>query len=561
MDRGRNLLRVRIAKDPGGPRRNPRPSAGAGRRLAAVPVVFFGLFFAYPLVRVVMHSLSLDGRLDLSPFLEILTRGSLRRAAWFTVWQAAASTLAALVFALPGAYILARYRFFGRNLVWAASAAPFVLPTVVVGAAYLALLGPGGPFGVDLRYTVWAILIAHVFFNYGVVVRMVGSFWELIDPRLEEAARVLGAGRLRAFLAVTLPLLLPPIAAASSIVFLFTFTSFGVVLILGGFGYSTIEVAVWREATVNLDLAASAALAVVQLAGVGAALWAYARLQQRHARRLPLRPGGRAARRPDTLRKRLAVGAVLASMALYLGAPVAALVWRSLSTGSGPGLDHYAALVRGGLPFVDPGGAVVNSLWFAAAAVVPAVAVGLASAVVIVRRPGRIGARLDTFLMLPLGTSAVTIGFGFLVAFGWPVDIRTSAWLIPLAHSVVAAPFVIRTAAPVLRSVSPRLKEAAAVLGASPRRVFREVELPMVRRAALVGAGFAAAVSLGEFGATAFLVRPARPTIPTAVFRLLGQPGAAAFGQAMALSTVLLVLTTVIIMSIDRCRMDGLGEF
>ena len=544
MDRGRSLLKN-----------------GTGRWLVAVPIVFFGLAFAYPLVRVVLRSLTLDGGLDLSPFVEIATKGSLRRAAWFTVWQATASTAATLVFALPGAYVLARYSFFGRRLLRAAVTVPFVLPTVVVGAAYLALLGPGGPIGVDLRQTAWAILIAHVFFNYAVVVRMVGSFWELLDPRLEEAARALGANRVQAFLRVTLPLVLPSIAAAASIVFLFTFTSFGVVLILGGFNYATIEVAVWREATINLDLAASAALALVQMAGVATALWAYTRLQRRHARRLPLRSSRTVARRPTTAGQYLMVGTTVASMVLYLGAPIGSLVWRSLATSSGPGVDHFASLVRGTTPFVDPAEAIVNSLWFAAAAVVPAVAAGLASAVVIARRPGRMGARLDTFLMLPLGTSAVTIGFGFLVAFDWPVDLRTSVWLIPLAHSVVAAPFVIRTVTPVLRSVQPRLREAAAVLGASPRRVFREVELPIISRAALVGAGFAAAVSLGEFGATAFLIRPGRPTIPTAIFRLLGQPGAANLGQALALSTVLMVLTTVIIMAIDRYQVAGLGEF
>ncbi len=544
MDRGRSLLK-----------------SGAGRWLVAVPLVFFGLFFVYPLVRVVLRSLTLDGSLDLSPFVEIATKGSLRRAAWFTVWQATVSTAATLLFALPGAYVLSRYSFFGRKLLRAAVTVPFVLPTVVVGTAYLALLGPGGPLGMDLRQTAWAILIAHVFFNYAVVVRIVGSFWELLDPRLEEAARALGANRVQAFLTVTLPLLLPSIAAAASIVFLFTFTSFGVVLILGGFSYATIEVAVWREATINLDLAASAALALVQMAGVATALWAYTRLQRRHARRLPLRSSRTVARRPATPGQYLVVGTTVASMVLYLGAPIGTLVWRSLSTSSGPGVDHFASLARGATPFVDPAEAIVNSLWFAVAAVVPAVAAGLASAVVIARRPGRMGARLDTFLMLPLGTSAVTIGFGFLVAFDWPVDLRTSVWLIPLAHAVVAAPFVIRTVTPVLRSVQPRLREAASVLGASPRRVFREVELPIISRAALVGAGFAAAVSLGEFGATAFLIRPGRPTIPTAIFRLLGQPGAANLGQALALSTVLMVLTTVIIMTIDRYRVAGLGEF
>lgn len=544
MDRGRSLLRY-----------------GAGRWLVAVPLVFFGLFFVYPLVRVVLRSLTLDGNLDLSPFVEIATKGSLRRAAWFTVWQATVSTAATLLFALPGAYVLSRYSFLGRKLLRAAVTVPFVLPTVVVGTAYLALLGPGGPLGMDLRQTAWAILIAHVFFNYAVVVRIVGSFWELLDPRLEEAARALGANRVQAFLTVTLPLLLPSIAAAASIVFLFTFTSFGVVLILGGFSYATIEVAVWREATINLDLAASAALALVQMAGVATALWAYTRLQRRHARRLPLRSSRTVARRPATPGQYLMVGTTVASMVLYLGAPIGTLVWRSLATSSGPGVDHFASLARGATPFVDPAEAIINSLWFAAAAVVPAVAAGLASAVVIARRPGRMGARLDTFLMLPLGTSAVTIGFGFLVAFDWPVDLRTSVWLIPLAHAVVAAPFVIRTVTPVLRSVQPRLREAASVLGASPRRVFREVELPIISRAALVGAGFAAAVSLGEFGATAFLIRPGRPTIPTAIFRLLGQPGAANLGQALALSTVLMVLTTVIIMAIDRYRVAGLGEF
>ncbi len=535
--------------------------AGSARWLLAIPAVFFGLFFAYPLVRVVLRSLTLDGGLDLSPFVEIATKGSLRRAAWFTVWQATISTLATLLFALPGAYVVARYRFAARRLVRAAVTVPFVLPTVVVGTAFLVLLGPSGPLGVDLRQTVWAILAAHVFFNYAVVVRVVGSFWELIDPKLEEAARMLGATKARTFATVTLPLLLPSIAAAASIVFLFTFTSFGVVLILGGFGYATIEVAVWREATINLDLAASAALAVVQLVGIAAVLSVYSRLQQRHARRLPLRPAGGVARRPSTPGERLVVAGALASMVLYLGAPIITLVARSLSTSSGLGLSHYTGLFQSGAGPVAPTEAILNSVWFAAAAMVPSLVVGLAAAVVISRRSGRAGARLDTLLMLPLGTSAVTVGFGFLVAFGWPVDLRTSAWLIPVAHSVVAVPFVIRTVTPVLRSVQPRLLEAASILGASPRRVFQEIELPIIRRAALVGAGFAAAVSLGEFGATAFLIRPDRPTIPTAIFRLLGQPGAATLGQAMALSVILMILTTLIIMTVERQRMEGAGDF
>ena len=536
-------------------------SAPPLRLLAVLPILFFAVFFVYPLVAIVVASFTLDGSIDLSAFLEVASKGSLRRAAWFTLWQAAASTLLTLVFALPGAYVLARYQFRGRRFIDAAVTVPFVLPTVVVGAAYLALLGPSGPLGIDLRQTAWAILIAHVFFNYAVVVRTVGSFWRLLDPKLEEAARVLGATRWQAFRRTTLPLLAPSIAAASSIVFLFTFTSFGVVLILGGFSFATIEVAVWREATINLDLAVSAALALVQLVGVGLALVAYSRFQQRRSLGLSLKRSVATARRPRTRAQRTTLCAVLASMIVYLGAPVAVLVWRSIRTPNGLGLDHFARLISGGVGFVNPAQAVANSLWFAVIATVLATTVGLSAAVAISRRPGKAGAGLDTLLMLPLGTSAVTIGLGFLVAFDWPVDIRTSPWLIPIAHALVAVPFVVRTATPVLRSVRVRLREAAGVLGASPRQVFREIDLPIVARATLIGAGFAFAVSLGEFGATAFLVRPDRPTIPTAIFRLLGQPGATTFGQAMALSTVLMVLTTVVIMSIDRYRVAGLGEF
>ena len=101
-----------------------------------------------------------------------------------------------MLVALPGAYVLARYEFPGRRVVRALVTVPFVLPTVVVGSAFVGLLGPGGPLaGLGLDQTVWAILVAHVFFNYAVVVRTVGGLWSHLDPRQEEAARMLGASR------------------------------------------------------------------------------------------------------------------------------------------------------------------------------------------------------------------------------------------------------------------------------------------------------------------------------------------------------------------------------
>ncbi len=175
------------------------------------------------------------------------------------------------------------------------------------------------------------------------------------------------------------------------------------------------------------------------------------------------------------------------------------------------------------------------------------------------------GARwLDLALMIPLGVSAVTVGFGFLIALDHPpLDFRDSLWLVPLAHALVAVPFVIRAMVPALRSIDPSVRDAAAVLGASPSRAWIEVDLPIVSRAATTAAGFAFAVSLGEFGATAFLyaTRTDWPTLPIAIYRFLGQPGPENFGAAMALSTILMLLTVVVVLLIDRLRVGSVGEF
>lgn len=536
----------------------------AGRLLlVAVPLVFLGFLFVYPLGSILLTSLVPEGRLDTSGFAAVATRPSLRGAAWFTLWQAVVSTVLTVAAALPAAYVFARYQFPGKRLLRAAITVPFVLPTVVVASAFLALLGPTGPLGVDLRHTVWAILLAHVFFNYAVVVRTVGGLWAHLDPSLEEAARMLGANRWQVFRRVTVPLLRPALAAAASIVFLFTFSSFGVVLILGGLRYRTLEVEIWRQTMAFLDLPLAGALAVVQLVAIGLLLAVYSRYQEQRAVEQRLRPVREAARRPAGARERLFVGTTLGVTALFLGAPLAVLVERSLRGPGGWTTAFYGELFaeRTTALFVPPFEAIRNSLQFAVTAMVIALVVGMLAAVVVAYRRGTVSRTFDVLLMLPLGTSAVTIGLGFLLAFDWPVDLRTSAALIPLAHSLVAIPFVVRTAVPVLRSVQRRLREAAAVLGAPPARAWREVDLPLASRAALVGAGFAFAVSLGEFGATAFVARPDTPTLPVAIFRLLGQPGALNFGQAMAMSTVLMVLTAASIFLIERFRIGELGEF
>jgi thiamine transport system permease protein len=505
--------------------------------VAAIPALFIGYFFLYPVARIVALGLS-----GLGEGIDPSSR--LPRVAWFTLWQAVVSTVLTILAAAPLTWAVSSYRFPGRRLATALVTVPFVLPTVVVGTAFLAL---------GWRDSVWAILAAHVFYNVAVVVRTVSTLWARIDPSLHEAARTLGASPWQVFRRVTLPLLRPAIAAAASIIFLFTFTSFGVVLILGGFRHATLEVEIYRQAVTFFDLPMAAVLAVLQMVGVSVALLAYSRYQERTSVTWTLETEADLPRPRGATR--WAVAAAVLGTVGALAVPLAALVGRSLGTGA------YARLLRTDPIVGRPIDAAANSLRYAAVAMVVATVVGILAATVIARRGSRLSRWFDVVLMLPLGTSAVTVGFGFIVALDWPVDIRASAWLIPVAHALVAVPFMVRTTVPTLRSIEPEVREAASVLGASPFRVWREVDLPLVSRAALVGAGFSFVISLGEFGATSFIARPGTGTIPTVIYRLLSRPAPANFGMAMALAVVLAVITAGAVLWIDRARVGEIGRF
>jgi len=521
--------------------------------VVAIPSAFLIYFFAYPVVSITIRGLTTDGTFSPGIIVDVLTDSSLLGVARFTVLQALISTVVTVVFALPAAWAFARYDFPGKRALRAATLVPFVLPTLVVGSAFLTLAGPKGALGVDLTGTLFLIVVAHVFYNYAIVVRGVGAYWEHIDPSIEDAARTLGASAFSTWRTITLPLLRPAIASTSALVFLFSFTSFGVILLLGDLKHTTIEVEIWRQTTAFLRLDVASTLAILQLLGIGLILAGYGWFQRRTA--VQFERAAATTRRPRPGHERRVVTGVLASMVAILATPLILLVVRSFTNPAGGfGVTNYLNLFR--LPeltaaFVDPVDAIRNSFVVALTTLVIALVIGVLAAAALTYASRRVARSFDLFVMLPLGTSAVTIGFGFLVALSWPVDIRTSLILIPIAHSLVAVPFVVRTASPALGAVSHRLREASAILGASPWRTWWSIDVKMVTPAIIVAAAFAFAISMGEFGATSFITRPNYPTIPIAIFKLLGRPGATPFGAAIALSVVLMVVTGVSMFVID----------
>lgn len=520
--------------------------------LLALPVGFVLVLFTLPVAAVLVTGL----RGDMGP---TLTDPRTWQIVGFTALQAALSTLVTIVLALPVAVVIARFRFPGRTALRALVLVPFVLPTVVVAAAFLALIGPAGVLGVDLSGSIWGLVLAHMFLNLAVVVRVVGAALAGIDPRMEDAARVLGCSRAEAFRRVTWPLLLPSLKAAATIVFLFCFTSFGVVQVLGAGQLRTLEVEIYRRTTYLLDLPAAAALSLLQLLAVLGMLLVVGGTR---ANRTPqaVDPA-----RPPRGAQRLAVWGVALATAAVVLAPLLIVLARSLWVGGDWTLAGWQTLFTPGdsTSSVDPWRALLASLRTASVATVIAVVLGgLAAIGLAAGRRTRWLRSVDAMLLLPLGTSAVTVGLGMLLAFGRPpVDLRNTGLLIVLAQALVALPFVVRVLAPAFGGFDRRYLQVAATLGDGPARALRRVAFPMVLPAIAVSVGFAFAVTVGEFGATVFLASPAQPTLPVAISRLLARPGATTVAAAYAASAVLMAITVAVVLLIDRVRLSRAVAF
>lgn len=539
--------------------------------LLLIPLGFLLIFFFYPLLNILSRSLLPESTLDLSGLRDLNSYWPTIR---FTVLQALASTTLTIGLALPGAYIFTRYTFPLKSLLLSLATLPFVLPTVVVAAAFSALIGDNGLINdalagiftlddqpIQLERTLAIILIVHVFYNYAIALRMITGFWANQSRRMEEAAQVLGCSGWRLWWEIRLPILRPVLLAASVLVFIFTFTSFGVILILGGPRFATIEVEIYR-AVQRFNLPLAATLSLVQIGVMFALMILYTRLQRDNS--ADLEATQQITRPPKTYAEHAFVYGNLLVIAILLFAPLTALILRSFMGDSGAfTLQNYIALTentRQSILFVPPYESIRNSLVFAVMTTAISVLLGTLTAYLLAKRDSWFNRLLDPIFMLPLATSAVTLGFGFIITLDEPpLNLRTSPYLIPLAHTLVAMPFVVRSVLPALNSIPDSTQEAASVLGAAPLQIWRLIDLPLISRGLIVGATFAFTISMGEFGASVFIARPDTPTMPIVIERFLGQPGT--YGEAMAMSALLMLVCAVSFIVIERVRTAGIGEF
>lgn len=557
-----------------------------------LPFAFLAVFYFYPLLTILGLFFS-QGDVGES-VKDMVGSAYLWKITGFTIWQATLSTIITMIVGLPGAYIVARYQFPGKSLFKALTGVPFVLPPIVTALAFESLLGPRGWVNASLMeimrldtppvhfsQTFTAIILAHVFYNTTIVLRIVGDFWSRLDPHLTAAGRVLGADRWRVFRTILFPILWPAMATAALLVFIFDFTSFGVILILGGPHFSTLETEIYYQTTALFDLPYAAILAVIQIVCTTLLTLVYNYAAERRAHFLNLRSSFHTLRPLRYASGRIIYIFVICAILCLLVLPIISLGTRSFIEFSpshsqtspipnGISFEYYRKLfdsTQSSVFSASPITAMRTSFTYAIITVLLSLFLGLPTAWLLSQSrqthtlDGRISHLFDSILLLPLGTSAITLGFGFIIAFGQrPLDLRASPLIIPLAHTLVAFPFVVRSLIPSIASIKPRLRQAAGVLGASPWKVIQTIDLPLIGRALIVAATFAFTISLGEFGATTILSRPEFPTMPIAIFRSLSRPGGLNYGQAMAMSTLLMFCCLAGMLAIERLRLTSSGE-
>ncbi len=531
--------------------RSGRPSGQQSlirKLLWAIPLTFVSVLFYWPIAKITSLGFSGD-------WLATLSAPNTIEVIWFTLWQAAVSTLVTLVISIPGAYLLYRRSFPGQGLIKALITVPFVLPSIVVAVGFTVFRNVHD-FWIELGLTflsdpIYWIIAAHVFVNYSIAIRTIGGVWAGLDTEIDEAAELDGAGRLRSLLAISLPQLRPAVFSAAALVFLFSATSFGIVLVLGGGQVQTIETAIYFSATQFLDLEATAALVFVQTLITASAFLVGSSLAKGTVGLEQVFEGNRKPRvdRRDLPASVLTTGIVVGLLVM----PMLLVLVEAFKVGEGWGLTNFANLgTRGARDLLNISviDAAANSLRNMVVAAAISFVLGTVISWLLVRTKQKL---LDLVFLVPLGVSSVVLGFGFLVSLdsSW-LPLRSSWLIVPLAQTLIALPMVIRLVYPALVSIGKEPIEQASLDGATSWQIWRFVESGMIKGVLLTAAGYAAIISVGEFGASSFLAYGSEGTIPTLLFRLIARPGEQNYGMAMAVSAILILFVWGVMLSLAK---------
>ncbi len=505
--------------------------------LAIAPIFFIFAFIVAPVLNIFVSSLQFES-------LNLLRTEAIRNVVWFTTWQSLMSTALALTVALPLAFVTANFKFKAQRLTTSLISMPFILPSIVVGVAFLQIL-PN-----NFHRTAFALILAHVYFNFGFASRLISARWLQIHPHLDDAARTLGASPLKLFTTLTLPLLSKAIANAALIVFTLCFTSYGVVRVLGGPSRSTLETEIYFRAMQLGDVSGAMLLSALQVVII-ALLFVVTTKASSKKFEQSTRPTISRQKSLQTRKQKVIAATIISIATLFAIVPVLAIAFKSINTDSRFTTSAWRTV------FTNPEitQSIAKTLIYAVIAMSLATLLGLLSACSVAYNNNfRFISGLTT---LPIVISAVSIGLGIIITFDTqPFDWRGAQLMLPLAHTLVALPLVMRIISPVLQAIPDSLRQASSVLGASPRQTWLNIDFKIIRRAAISAAAISATVSIGEFGASSFLARRGAETLPVMISRLLSRPGDSLQSQAFALATLLVMFSLAMIFVVDSFAKD-----
>src|SRR5947207_13434647 len=560
-------------------RAEARPRAGAGGAwwpalgIAAI-WIFLGVFLVYPLARIFYDAFSDDaGRLTVRHFVDFATDGFYRRSLWNSLVLGLGTVAATSVLGFAIAMLLVRYDFVGRSLFSNLTLIPIVAPPLVGVLGFTFILGRAGTVNVLLMdwfdlltpinfvYGVHGVLLVETLHLFPMITLNVVDALAKIDPALEEAAESVGAPGWWKLATITLPLTTPGYVAGALLVFIWTFSDFATPLILGvqdllaPQAYLNIvqfvDRRIFRMGIVISALMVFLAVVFLLVARRWVGLKDYSSLSYSTIARRRLSPPRQAA----------AVGFLSALMLLsfipYAGVALASFSrgWSLTPLPLSYTLQHYERVI------VETPKYILNSFLYSGLAVALCIAVGVPIAWILGRStmPGR-GA-LDSLNTLILAVPGTAIGIAYIRAFHFDLPVfdrgLTSFWIVmPLVLAVRRLPYTVRGAYSSLLIVHRSMEEAAASVGATGLRSFRDITLPLIWKGTLVGSLFSFMTSLQEASAVLFLALGGWESITNGIFTFYI---AGSSSEAAALGAILIAVAALSVLLINRLAAGRMG--
>ncbi len=518
-------------------------------------VIFMAGAYVIPLGAIIFYALRSGTNLSVFSPLNL-------HIMYFTFYQATLSTMLAFILGLPGAYLIGRTTFKFKSAFSALSTVPFVMPSISMALGFFTFFGHNGIFNsyflwpifhvrFEPLYSLLGIVMGNAFYNFPLIMIIVGGAISTLDPMYFEAAQVDGASKFKAFLHVELPMLLPALTTSLLLAFVYCFTSFAVVLMIGGARYATLEVQIYMYLRTLLDFKSAASLTILQLGFVSVFTVIFSILRK---------SVGIFSQEISRAHKSFPIWGYLyiSIVFIFIFGPIFSQVFSGFwnFNTSRLTLEWMRRLFSGDMnPFIGNSvlSAIIWTVIFAFSSASVVVFLSLISAHTIQRRHMSF---LEAIFTSPLAVSPVTLAFGYVIfqnyiPLSFPIEIVA-------IYSVLSFPLGFQTLISGWERFPVEMDDAASVDGANFWVKTFKIRIPILKPQIMSAFLFSFAIAMGEVGATMVLYDPHFPTISISAYRLFSSRH---IPEAQALSAILTFVTFFVFYMLEKPFLNQKSRF